>query len=97
PDAEEQRYLADELMQIDDERRLLRRTSDFDRGVHRQGCRAGATLDAEKREHTAVSRAVFRPRPLGRSVDGRVKGIVYRPGEIFVGPGAHRLKDLFGL
>ena len=67
PHAEKERDLADELMQIDDERRLLRDARDLDRGVHGDGRRARAALDAEERQHAAVraSRlsAAIAPRP----------------------------------
>ena len=56
PHAEEQRHLADELMQVDDERRLLRHARDLDRAVDRDGRRAGAALDAEERQARVLLR-----------------------------------------
>ncbi len=48
PDAKKQRYLAQELMQINDERRPLGQARDLDGAVDGQGGRARSTLRAKK-------------------------------------------------
>ena len=53
PHAKKERHLADELMQIDDQRGPLGDAGNFDRAVHGQRRRARAALRAEKRERDA--------------------------------------------
>ena len=68
--AEKQRDLADELMQVDDQRRPLRQPRDVDRAVDRQRRRARAALGAEERQRDARARAVLR-RPM--ALDGALQ------------------------
>ena len=76
PDAEKQRDLADELMQIDDERRPLRQTRDVDGAVDRERRRAGAAFGAEEGERDAGARAVLgRAAALDRALQRRVKRV----------------------
>ena len=99
PHAEEERDLAEPGLQIDDHRRFLAQTSQFDSAVHRQGRSAGTTLctkehEGRRRRPRALRRFPARRRPAHRAVE---RFLVGRPGEELVGTGPHRLEDEIGI
>ena len=74
--AEKQRDLADELMQVDDQRRPLRQTRDVDGGVDGERRRARAAFGSEERQRDARARAVLgRAIALDRALQRRLKAV----------------------
>ena len=97
--AEEQRYLAETGLEVDDHRRSFAQPRQLDAAIHRERGRARATFRAEEHER---GRRRTRPlrgfEPSRRAPDRAVKRFVGRRiCEELVGAGPHRVQDQFGV